>query len=110
MDYQNHSSAAAVLRSWQLDYPHNPIGDAVLMYAKSKLHTTVGSGECTDLVVGALKEANAKPGDTSVDPYVWGDEVTRVVFPDPPVPGPPEWGAWPCGDIIQFKNSYSLTQ
>jgi hypothetical protein len=107
MDDPNNPRADAVLTFSQLRlyYPTNPLGDAVSNFPQSKLGTEVGGGECTDLVDAALKAAGAEPGDKSVDPYVWGDEVTRAVFPDPPVPAPPEWGTWQSGDIIRFKNA-----
>jgi hypothetical protein len=75
----------------QMEYPHNPLGDAVRAYADSKLGQTVGGGECTDLVDEALRVAGAKPGLN----YVWGTEI----------PAPPQWGTWQNGDIIQFWDA-----
>ena len=80
-----------------LDYPHNPIGDAVWNYANNKLGQTVDTGECTDLVIEALRSAGAWQGDTSNPPYyVWGNVL----------PEPPQYGTWQNGDIIQFANAH----
>jgi hypothetical protein len=52
----------------------------------------VGDGECTHLVVAALKNAGAKPGDThDQNNYVWG-QVETV-------------GTMQRGDIIQLNNA-----
>jgi hypothetical protein len=86
---------------FSLALPPNPLGDAVLAFAQgwwlmdeSFLSIgfpppPAGDGQCTTLVQAALKAAGAKPGDTSGrgDDFVWGNEMTRFVFPDPPVPG-----------------------
>src|SRR5215469_15215185 len=117
----NPLGTADLLTGLTIDYPHNPLGDTVFALATSWFAMDqsilnsglgippppVGGGQCTDLVEWALENAGAKPGDLS-DPthYVWGDEVTRVVYPDPPVPGSPEWGTWQPGDIIQFWDAH----
>ena len=45
-----------------LDYPHNPIGKAVLNYQIRNLGQEVDTGECTDLVIEALRAAGAWQG------------------------------------------------
>jgi hypothetical protein len=57
----------------------------------------VDTGECTDLVVEALRAAGAWQGSN----YVWGNVL----------PQPPQYGTWQNGDIIQFWNAqFSWTQ
>jgi hypothetical protein len=68
---------------------------AVLKFAKDKVDTQVGSGECYDLADEALKGAGAKSAPdhgtiTRSADYVWGREV-------------PLSEAKP-GDVIQFRN------
>ena len=71
-----------------MEYPHNPLGDAVRVYANLKLGQTVGGGECTDLVDEAFRVAGARPGLN----YVWGTEI----------PGPPQWAR---GKMAMSSNS-----
>jgi hypothetical protein len=69
--------------------------EAALKFAKEKLGTQVGSGECYDLAHEALKAAGAASAPdhgvvTKEADYVWGREV-------------PLSEAKP-GDVIQFRN------
>lgn len=71
------------------------IGPKVVEYARSKKRTKVGSGECFDLAVAALKEAGAKTaydfGEVTDDAdYVWGSEVPLTAVQQ--------------GDVIQYRN------
>ena len=74
------------------------IGPKVVEYARGKKRTKVGSGECFDLAVAALKDAGAKTaydfGEVSEDAdYVWGSEVPLSTLQ--------------AGDVIQYRN-YTL--
>jgi hypothetical protein len=65
----------------------------MVKYAHSQLGKKVGSGECTDLVVEALRIAHARPGDLSNQTdYHWGHSRGQI-----------KTGIKP-GDIIQFEN------
>ena len=90
-----HSNKLRGDLAFTIDLPANPVGDAVWEFAKSNLGKTFPPGECTDFVAAALKAVGAQPGDTSVYPYVWGEEI----------PGPAEWGTWLWGYIIQFSDA-----
>jgi hypothetical protein len=88
------------LTSSEIDLPANPVGDLVWEFAQSNLGNSFRGNstlpyQCTDFVAAALKAAGAQPGDMSVDPYTWGEEI----------PGPPQWGTWLNGYIIQFANA-----
>jgi hypothetical protein len=65
----------------------------MVKYAHSQLGKRVGSGECTDLVIEALRIAHAKPGDLSNQTdYHWGHSRGQITTGIKP------------GDIIQFEN------
>jgi hypothetical protein len=64
------------------------LGSQVVSFALSKLNTTVGGGECTDLVEAALQAAGAKTTDdfgvTGLNAdYVWGTLVATYQQGDP---------------------------
>jgi hypothetical protein len=74
---------------------HEAMGDKILAYAREQQGRQVGTGECTELAVEAMKRADAKDvwsyGETSADgDYVWGNQVALK-------------DAQP-GDIVQFRN------
>lgn len=67
----------------------------VLQYAKDKMGTKVGSGECFDLADFALKDAGAKTASdfgtvTPTADYVWGTEVALAKAK--------------AGDILQYRD------
>jgi hypothetical protein len=65
----------------------------IVEYAHSKLGQKMDTGECTDLVVEALRIAHARPGDLSNQTnYHWGHSRGQL-----------KTGIKP-GDIIQFEN------
>src|SRR5262249_30802714 len=65
----------------------------MVKYAHSQLGKKVLRGECTDLIVEALRIAHAKPGDLSNQAdYHWGHSRGQI-----------KTGIKP-GDIIQFEN------
>ena len=67
-----------------------PVNDLVVDFARSKLGQKVGSGECTDLAVEALRHAGAKlPGRGQAS---WGEEVDDLKDARP-------------GDILQFEDA-----
>ena len=70
-------------------------GPKIVEYARSKKRTKVGSGECFDLAVAALKEADSKTaydfGEVTADAdYVWGKEVGLATVQP--------------GDVIQYRS------
>jgi hypothetical protein len=74
---------------------HEAIGERIVAFAREQQGRQVGSGECTELAVEAMKSADAKDvstyGETSADgDYVWGNPVALK-------------DAEP-GDIVQFRN------
>jgi hypothetical protein len=66
----------------------------IVQYAINHIGQRLGNGECTELVIDALADAGAPPGDTSstTGDYKWG---TAIDFPL--VPAQP-------GDIVQLVN------
>jgi hypothetical protein len=73
-------------------------GPKIVEFARSKRRTKVGSGECFDLAVAALKETASKTaydfGDVTADAdYTWGTEVAL--------------SAVQAGDVIQYRD-YTL--
>jgi hypothetical protein len=73
-------------------------GPKIVEYAKSKKRTKVGSGECFDLAVAALKEAGSKTaydfGEVTADAdYTWGTAVALATVQ--------------AGDVIQYRD-YTL--
>jgi hypothetical protein len=74
--------------------PAPVINDKILAYAREKVGQSVNDGECTGLVVEALKAAKARryPPFGGEDDYVWGIPVTVRAQIRP-------------GDIIQFRDA-----
>src|SRR4030095_802172 len=73
-------------------------GPKIVELAKSKKRTKVGSGECFDLAVEALKNASSKTaydfGEVTGDAdYVWGTEIPLTSVQS--------------GDVIQYRD-YTL--
>ena len=73
-------------------------GAKIVEFARSKKRTKVGSGECFDLAIAALKESGSKTaydfGDVKPDAdYEWGTEVSLATVQ--------------AGDVIQYRN-YTL--
>lgn len=73
-------------------------GPKIVEFARSKKRTKVGTGECFDLAVEALKNASSKTaydfGEVSGDAdYVWGTEIALASVQS--------------GDIIQYRD-YTL--
>ena len=71
-------------------------GAKILEFAKTKLKTQVGRGECFDLADAAIKALNAKSADAYGEvkegaDYVWGEKLANVISAAP-------------GDILQFKD------
>jgi hypothetical protein len=67
-----------------------PVNEKTIEFARSKLGQRVGNGECTALVMEALRYAGARrrwPGQRS-----WGDELKSLRDARP-------------GDILQFENA-----
>jgi hypothetical protein len=73
--------------------PLPPLNEKVLAFARAKLGTSVGDGNCTALAVAALKDAGADyyPWSQRSGALTWGQPVAS--FKD----------ALP-GDILQFEN------
>jgi hypothetical protein len=95
MVYPENPREYETLTLSHVDLPANPVGDLVWEFARSNLGNSFPRGQCTDFVIAALKAAGAQPGDISVYPYVWGEEI----------PGPPQWGTWLQGYIVQFTKA-----
>jgi hypothetical protein len=77
------------------DISHAGIGERIVAFAREQQGRQVGTGECTELAVEAMKRADAKDvwayGETPGDgDYVWGNPVALK-------------DAQP-GDIVQFRN------
>ena len=73
-------------------------GPKIVEFARSKKRTKVGTGECFDLAVEALKNASSKTaydfGEVAGDAdYVWGTEIPL--------------SSVQAGDVIQYRN-YTL--
>jgi hypothetical protein len=69
---------------------------AVLAYARARLGSQVGRGECWDLAYAALAAAGARlPGTNGLGTYEFGRLVTKS-------PGGAPWSVVWAGDIIQF--------
>jgi cell wall-associated NlpC family hydrolase len=74
---------------------HGSIADQIVAYARQRLGTEVGDGECYTLVDRALRNAGAKSAEHygTVTPdadYVWGTSVNRSELRP--------------GDVIQFRD------
>jgi hypothetical protein len=73
-------------------------GPKIVEFARSKRRTKVGSGECFDLAVAALKETGSKTaydfGEVTADAdYTWGSEIALTAVQP--------------GDVIQYRD-YTL--
>jgi hypothetical protein len=79
------------------------LNSRVLSFAKAKLGTKVGDGECATLAAEAVKAAGGKrfdqlgPTGTNAD-YVWGRKVTTLKTSGGSI------SAVKPGDIIQFRS------
>jgi hypothetical protein len=74
------------------DEPADDLNAKVIAFAKSKVGEQVGTGDCTDLLVEAFKEAGARPcikADDGV--YLWGQPVKSYKEAKP-------------GDVVQFEK------
>jgi hypothetical protein len=75
-------------------------GPKIVEYARSKRRTKVGSGECFDLAVAALKEAGSKTaydfGEVTADgDYTWGSEIGLTAVQP--------------GDVLQYRDYLQKT-
>jgi hypothetical protein len=90
-----HASTFHPVLPLRAEISHAGIGERIVAFAREQQGQRVGSGECTELAVEAMKRADAKDvsayGETSEDgDYVWGKPVALK-------------DAEP-GDIVQFRN------
>lgn len=79
---------------------------AVLDFARSSIGKQVGQGECTALVIAALRHAGARRpvfnGDPNAD-YQWGQLVATLTPDDHPA------DAILPGDLVQFRDVRIVT-
>ncbi len=66
-----------------------PLNDGVVAFARARLGQQVGDGQCTDLAVGALRAAGARPNRGGRG---WGEELPTFRDARP-------------GDILQFEGA-----
>jgi len=70
------------------------LNEKVLAFARAKLGTSVGDGQCTSLAIAALREAGARAypmGERDGD-FLWGEPIESFKEALP-------------GDILQFRNA-----
>ena len=74
------------------DEPAGDLNAKVIAFAKTKVGEQVGTGDCTDLLVEAFKEAGARPCIKADDgAYLWGQPVKSYKEARP-------------GDVVQFEK------
>ena len=93
--YSAHATTFHPVLPVHTEISRESIGAKIVAFAREQQGREVGSGECTELAVEAMKHADARDvsayGETSQDgDYVWGSPV-------------PLKDAEP-GDIVQFRN------
>ena len=87
--------AAVLLLTAAEPAPALPVlNEKVLAFARAKLGTSVGDGQCTSLAIAALRDAGARayPMAEGDGDFVWGEPIESFKEALP-------------GDILQFRNA-----
>jgi hypothetical protein len=86
------------------------VGDRMVDFLQNKIGQRIGSGECADVAVEALRVGGGKFLNVAVDSpnsgdYVWGTLVAKVEFKNgKAVDSAPSKAARP-GDVIQYRDA-----